>query len=201
MAVALYAFRVYKQRKREEIRQLNAKYFDTLSAYRKAFDEKQRLEANDAALIETKRMEVEQLQRQLGSLRKQLVAVSPQPSLIQLRQHNLVKAFRARAKGTILPSIPAVEQWDRLSSLFMESIAPIYAIIGQTGLLTSQELQTAMLTLLDFSNADVAVLLDVKPQRVSNLKSSVNRKLFSDASAAALKANLETLLLENGQKV
>ncbi|MBR6287464.1 MAG: hypothetical protein IKR18_10885, partial [Bacteroidaceae bacterium] len=65
----------------------------------------------------------------------------------------MVRAFRVRAKGDALAP-PTAEQWQRLTELFAESLPQAYAIIGREGLLTQQELLTAMLTLLDFTNAE-----------------------------------------------
>ena len=58
-----------------------------------------------------------------------------------------------------------------------------------------------MLTLLDFTNAEVANLLETTPQRVTNIKAAVNGKLFGDASATTLKSNLIAQMAGNVQKV
>jgi hypothetical protein len=46
------------------------------------------------------------------------------------------------------------------------------------------------LLLLDFKEGEIAVLLDVKPQRVTNIKKRSNMKLFGDNSATTLTSNI-----------
>ena len=58
-----------------------------------------------------------------------------------------------------------------------------------------------MLTLLDFTNGEVATLLETTPQRVTNIKAAANGKLFGDASATTLKSNLIAQIVESVQKV
>ena len=123
-----------------------------------------------------------------------------QTALAQLRQDKMVRAFRTRAAGGALAP-PTAEQWQRLAELFAESLPQAYAIIGREGLLTQQELLTAMLTLLDFTNGEVATLLETTPQRVTNIKAAANGKLFGDASATTLKSNLIAQMAGNVQKV
>jgi hypothetical protein len=48
-----------------------------------------------------------------------------------------------------------------------------------------------MLLMLDFKEGEIAVLLDVKPQRVTNIKKRVNMKLFDDNSATTLVSNIQ----------
>ena len=48
-----------------------------------------------------------------------------------------------------------------------------------------------MLLMLDFKEGEIAVLLDVKPQRVTNIKKRVNMKLFDDISATTLTVNIQ----------
>ena len=123
-----------------------------------------------------------------------------QAALAQLRQDKMVRAFRVRAAGDALAP-PTAEQWQRLTELFAESLPQAYAIIGQEGLLIQQELLTAIITLLDFTNAEVATLLETTPQRVTNIKAAANGKLFGEASATTLKSNLIAQMNENVQKV
>ena len=50
-----------------------------------------------------------------------------------------------------------------------------------------------MLLLFGFSESEVAILLDTSPQRVTNIKSRANRKIFEESSAMTLLANLRNL--------
>ena len=196
--VAIAVFLHYRRLKQKELLRLQTAYATTMAAHQKACDEKRRLESNDATLLELKQQEIEQLQYQLDNLRKQLMTLAPHQSIDQLRKDLVVKAFRQRAKGLLQPSKPTEQQWERLNQLIKEKLPRSYATIGQTSMLTPLELRTTILTLLGFSNAEICTLLMISPQQVSNLRLSVNRKLFSCGSAVSLKSNLEALEMENG---
>ena len=57
-------------------------------------------------------------------------------------------------------------------------------------LLSPQEQKAYMLFILDFSVQEITVLLDVSEQRISNIKSGINQKLFCDSSATTLQRNI-----------
>ncbi|MBE6262016.1 MAG: hypothetical protein E7107_14595 [Prevotella sp.] len=69
-----------------------------------------------------------------------------------------------------------------------------HAIIGKDGKLSYLEMKTCVLTLLKFKNSDIAVLLEEKPQRITNMKSRINKKLFGMESASTLLDNLKRVI-------
>ena len=54
------------------------------------------------------------------------------------------------------------------------------------GILGEQEQKVCILTRLGLHNGDVALLLDIKPQNVTNAKVRANLKLFGEEKASAL---------------
>lgn len=65
--------------------------------------------------------------------------------------------------------------------------------------LTQQEINLVLLSVLDFSTSESSLILNVSPSGISNMKSNVNYKLFSEKSAKTLKRNLK-LLVKNAIK-
>ena len=65
-----------------------------------------------------------------------------------------------------------------------------HAVIAKDDKLSYLEMKTCVLTLLKFKNSDIAVLLEEKPQRITNMKSRINKKLFGVESASTLQDNL-----------
>ena len=55
------------------------------------------------------------------------------------------------------------------------------------------EQRVAILTRLEFRSDDIAILLNISKQSVSNARANVNKKLFSDNSARTLFNNLTHL--------
>ena len=64
----------------------------------------------------------------------------------------------------------------------------------QVARLTEKELRVCILTYLQHSTSDLAALMELTSSRVSNLKTSANKKLFSDQRAFSLLENLRNSL-------
>ena len=59
--------------------------------------------------------------------------------------------------------------------------------------LTEQELLTAALIRLQFTQGELSALLGVSKQRTNNLKRNINRKLFKEEGASTLNNNIYKL--------
>jgi hypothetical protein len=55
---------------------------------------------------------------------------------------------------------------------------------------TPQNIRVCILTILDISNDEQAIMLDTTKQRVSNVKSALNKNLFNEPSSRTLRSNL-----------
>lgn len=82
------------------------------------------------------------------------------------------------------------QEWEALTNLFRQNMPTLYAHITESQTLGTLELHTTILTRLNFRSDDIALLLNISKQHVSNLKGSANKKLFSDGSARTLFRNL-----------
>ena len=77
---------------------------------------------------------------------------------------------------------------------FKKNMPAEQVAICKKGLLSKLELQACILIILEFTNGEIATLFDTTPQRITNIKSRINKKLFNDESASTLPANLNYLL-------
>ncbi len=108
-----------------------------------------------------------------------------------MKNRDIVKLFTRRAQWNRGSHEPSCEEWAKLTSLFKLSFPYCYAKLFDNNELATQEKRTCILLLLDFQESDIAVLLNVKPQRVTNIKKRVNMKLFAQSSATTLLTNLK----------
>ena len=60
----------------------------------------------------------------------------------------------------------------------------------RSGLLTVAQSRVYMLLVLGYGNDDIYTLLEMSPQRLTNLKAAINEKLFGERSAATLRERL-----------
>ena len=115
------------------------------------------------------------------------------PSSIEKKKNSeAVKAIRRRAEWKHGSTLPSIDEWLKLTSQFRLDFPHYYATLTKDKKLATKELRTCMLLMLDFKEGEIAVLLDVKPQRVTNIKKRVNTKLFGDASATTLTGNIQS---------
>ena len=104
---------------------------------------------------------------------------------------DIVCAFRDMSIGKRGGRIPTNTEWKHLFRFFRQSMPAAHAVVGKDDKLSSMEMKTCVLTLLQFKNSEIAVLLDEKPQRVTNMKSRINKKLFGVEAASTLQDNLK----------
>lgn len=86
---------------------------------------------------------------------------------------------------------PTAGQWEELQQCLREDNPEVMLRLESRDVsLTFQEIQICMLTLLQLIPIEQAALLGVSRQRITNLRSSINQKLFNKKSARNLDAHL-----------
>ena len=89
---------------------------------------------------------------------------------------------------------PTASQWEELQQCLREDNPGVMLRLESRDVsLTYQEIQICMLTLLQLIPIEQAALLGVSRQRITNLRSSINQKLFNKKSARNLDAYLIAL--------
>ena len=89
---------------------------------------------------------------------------------------------------------PTAGQWEELQQCLREDNPEVMLRLESRDVsLTYQEIQICMLTLLQLIPIEQAALLGVSRQRISNLRSSINQKLFNKKSARNLDVHLIAL--------
>lgn len=79
--------------------------------------------------------------------------------------------------------------WEELIKVFGNSFPGLYNDLRQF-CNTPQNIRVCILTILGICNDDQAILLDTTKQRVSNVKSAINKSLFDESSSRTLRNNL-----------
>jgi hypothetical protein len=90
--------------------------------------------------------------------------------------------------------VPTNAQWQEFRKFAEEYLTDFYRHINRRDLeLTDQEILVCILTRLQFIPTEQAALLDVSKQRITNLRSSINQKLFDEKSSKTLEKNILNL--------
>ena len=152
------------------------------------------VKAQNAQMIADKEKEIVELNKQILELSRRvlpankLVGNDPQLSL-------LIDDFHRKSSRKKNTSMPSKNDWGRLVYLFAQSQPIAYASIGRENVLSTQESRACILLLLDFTNSEVISLLDVSDQRMTNIRASINDKLFKCVGASSLKKNLKGITI------
>ena len=152
------------------------------------------VKAQNAQMITDKEKEIVELNKQIKEYAKRvlpartLVGDDPQLPL-------LIDDFHRKASRKKNTAMPSRNDWGRLVHLFAQSQPVAYASIGRENVLSTQELRACILLLLDFTSGEVISLLDISDQRMTNIRASINYKLFKDTGASSLKRNLKEITI------
>ncbi len=79
--------------------------------------------------------------------------------------------------------------WNELTKVFGKNFPVLFNDLHKH-CNSPQNIRVCMMTILDISNDDQAIMLDTTKQRVSNVKSVLNKNLFNESSSRTLRSNL-----------
>ena len=193
----LFAHLIYryikKQRriKNEEMAIVNAKYADTLEQYETAQREFDAIKQSSEQFLEKKQQDIKQLQETLAKY--QIDEVNPADWGLErsLLEGDIVKELRRLAAHA---KTPTDLQWQALHTTVSEHLPEFYEEVTKSQHhLTEKEVNVCMLIKLRFIPTEIATLLDLTKQRVSNMRRSINHKLFREEAAKTLDSNIRRL--------
>jgi len=207
----LISFMWYRKKKREsEIRQKAL-----LEKYDRAQQELEAIQKEVAilqqspseigklqSLLEEKNDKIDTLTSLIKDLQKQIndFALDTNEDLIDIVQHFQQIAYPQRitnkenGEQNVVPARAAKKsEWNQLSKAMKLNHPRFYLYTSIEHHLTSRELQVCMLSYLNFEIVEMATLLNISKQSVTNTRASVAKKLFGQEKASILNENLKNL--------
>lgn len=192
--ICLYVFDYRKKKKAEMIR-LYSDYLSVLSKYHQSAEDYRQMKEDATQFEKDKQQEVETLQQQLITYQNLLESMDTSEKLSALSQSDIVNAFHHKAERTRNIQEPNSMEWKNLYVTMTTEVPFISTLIGGERVLSTKELHVFLLLILGFTNIEIYKLVNLTPQRFSNLKRIINKKLFSDDSAATIEDNMKKRLL------
>ena len=180
-----------KRLKSEEMAAVNAKYADTLEQYETAQREFDALRQSSEQFLEKKQQDIKQLQEALAKY--QIDEVNPADWGLErsLLEGEIVKELRRLAAHV---QTPTDQQWQSLHATVSKHLPDFYSEITKSQHhLTEKEVNVCILIKLRFIPTEIATLLDLTKQRISNIRRSINHKLFHEEVAKTLDSNIRRL--------
>lgn len=106
---------------------------------------------------------------------------------------DIVAKFRKACEVSSKKNRISANDWTLLLDEIRQCMPLFYGFLFNNEELSDIERKTCVLVCLNFSPADIVILLDSTSQSITNFKRKVNRKLFNDDSARTLSRNLHEL--------
>lgn len=188
--VVFFYLRRQRVRRRDELIAVNQKYTDTLQLYNRALSEIESLNTDISEYKLNKAAELERLSQVLSSYQDNVNPVRWNFEQ-NLMQHDVVTQMHRDASRAHTASD---SQWADLEEVVRKFLPEFFSYVdGHRAELNYKEFRVCILTRLNFIPTEVATLMDVTKQRVTNMRASVNKKLFGDSGSKTFDANIHKM--------
>ena len=168
----------------------NRKYTDLMMQYHQATEELQSIRSNKQQFQQQKEEEIEKLRQMLDAYQTNTHADQWESGQSLLR-HEIVKRMHQHACKL---AIPSDAEWKDLQGVVEKSLPEFYAKLTVfAGQLTDQEWKVCLLVKLNFIPSELTVLLGLSKQRVTNIRTRLNQKLFGESGSRTFDSNLHKL--------
>lgn len=169
----------------------NEKYSSILYRYSQLKEDMQTLQSDIDIYRKKKEKEINELYILLSTYQESPIESDEWDIKQALISHQAVRQLRDAAVHAITPS---EKQWDALEAIISEHESDFYQYItAKEHKLTRQEIRTAFLIRLFFIPLEVATLLNVSKQRMTNIRSSINKKLFNESGTKNIEQNIKRI--------
>lgn len=189
---ALYVMMNYNARRKrrmlDDMKATNTKYISTLNMMNKAQDELARMKMDTLAFKKEKEAEIHSLQMKLAEYYPDEDNVTSWENERQIYTCQKVQdAHKLASVGKVITESELVA----LRILVAKSMPEFYAFVdSKEHGLTDNEKNICLLIRLRFIPSEMASLLDLSVQNVTNLRSRINKKLFNQSGAKSLNTRL-----------
>ena len=180
-----------RERKKAELMEINQRYSETLSKYLQAKEEMKSLESGVEERINRKAEEIEHLKQVLSTYHDN-VNKDVWDNEQNLMQHEVVVQLH---KDAAHARIATDSQWSDLEAVVSKFLPNFFnALNVSREQLSEKEYRTCLLTRLNFIPSEIGTLMNVTKQRISNIRSSVNNKLFGESGSKSFDTNIHKLI-------
>ena len=181
----------YRRKARRQFTELNNMYFDTLTKYNQSVKDLSMLQNDTDKYRNQKEKETEALRQTLAAYTKEDAEQAKWDAEQYMLHCDIVNELHCLADRGMPAS---VSNWSALTGLTSQHLvkfhqhlsAPQYA-------LSEREIIVCILIKLKFMPSEMAILFDCSKQIITNIRTSINHKLFNQEGTKTLDYNLKSL--------
>lgn len=191
IVLTIYIIYIKKKKKDEILRNAKNESIKTRQQYNKARREYEQLMQNYEEYKITKQDEVEKLREAILKNEEKENTLENMDKEKLLKKATIIKRFHECSTHGKLPSD---KEWMDLNSI-VERLIPnfIKFLKGNGNELSFREIEICILIKLGFKSSDIKVLLGLSSQHLSNIRNTINLKLFKTKGAKDLDYNIRSL--------
>lgn len=170
----------------KKIVELDSRYARALNDYNNAIAEYNRYKAEGTSYEESLKAKIKRLEDTLSTYNDDFDS-DKLASETTLQQHPIVTVMHDYAMKVAMPT---AGEWHVLTTAVAKCLPEFFdALQG----LTPEEQKLCTLTRLNFTPTDISNLMNIKRQRVTNIRSILNKKMFNAEGAKTFSDNIASL--------
>jgi type II secretory pathway pseudopilin PulG len=132
--------------------------------------------------------ENESLKEKIAKLQKEEVISKYIDKSKRFKDTAIVDRFMLIAESPFM--MPEDDEWEELVNTTSDYYPELIRDMNKLQVISIQEIRLCILVAMSIRESDVARMMGVSNQRITNIKSALNKKLFGDSSARSLYKNL-----------
>ena len=188
--LAVGSFYFYRTRKLAKINRLTEKRTELENLLTEKQQELELQKSNSDIISEKQYEEIEQLKKQIENYQKR-VSDNLTGKQRLFYDSEIYQHFMSYKSESFRHQPPTEQEWQSLTTLFRKSFPRYHRFIMEENSLTSDQFKVCVLARLFMPVYAMARILDVDGDRITRIKSQVNKKLFKDETAKTLENHLK----------
>ena len=187
--LAVGSFYFYRTRKLAKINRLTEKRTELENLLTERQREMELNLLNNLTIQEKQYEEIGQLKRQIGDFQRQISDdLAGRQRLFY--DSEIYEKFMSY-KNNDFSASPDKQEWNSLIAQFRDCFPRYYRFITEENKLTADQFHVCLLARMYLPVYTMARIMDVDGDRITRIKSQVNKKLFNDDAAKTLEKNLK----------
>ncbi len=188
--LAVGSFYFYRAKKLSKINRLTEKRTELENLLTEKQQELELQKSNSDIISEKQYEEIEQLKKQIENYQKR-VSDNLTGKQRLFYDSDIYQHFMSYKSDSFRHQPPTEQEWQSLTTLFRKSFPRYHRFIMEENSLTSDQFKVCVLARLFMPVYAMARILDVDGDRITRIKSQVNKKLFKDETAKTLENHLK----------
>jgi hypothetical protein len=192
LVVTFVGFFIYYrwQSNRRKHEDLKVEYANISEEYNRNIQTLQLLDETKTEAIETIQQENQQLKERIDSLKAQEGIREHLIKSNQFANTDIVKYINNVIVNNPVKNTMTESNWEQLTEAVNLYYPTLMRDLSQSSSISQQDIRVCLLVCLSLRVNDIAGLLNVSGQRITNIKASLNETLFGENSARSLYKNL-----------